>query len=279
MPIPLHNSIVHNGMIGIISIHIGTLAVCSHLFRYFFSNSGSYYIVFSHKSQKSACSASANGKTVVRQTSDRSQEIIRQWSSNRQAVVRQSVKKPMHNCWFCIRYLAKNTLSFWFKHQFDCPFHRLKGLKSLIKVKDYDFETFLYYFNFYDFLIPCLYTTVMFSKVDDTFCDSFSQRKLQEKFAKFCKWNCYIFSTSLLICPLSKDCIHFSCLLASFQSYTILAATFTKSAIIQFSVIIKVRSQHAVPVSVVRQWLHRHQTGVKKSSGSGQAIIRQWLGN
>ena len=200
MPIPLHNSIVHNGMIGIISIHIGTLADFSHLFRYFFSNSGSYYIVFSHyKSQKSACSASANGKTVVRQTSDRSQEIIRQWSSNRQAVVRQSVKKPMHNCWFCIRYLAKNTLSFWFKHQFDCPFHRLKGLKSLIKVKDYDFETFLYYFNFYDFLIPCLYTTVMFSKVDDTFCDSFSQRKLQEKFAKFCKWNCYIFSTSLLV--------------------------------------------------------------------------------
>ena len=90
MPIPLHNSIVHNGMIGIISIHIGTLADFSHLFRYFFSNSGSYYIVFSHKSQKSACSASANGKTVVRQTSDRSQEIIRQWSSNRQAIIRQS---------------------------------------------------------------------------------------------------------------------------------------------------------------------------------------------
>ena len=59
----------------------------------------------------------------------------------------------------------------------------------------------------------------------------------------------------------------------------ILAATFTMSAIIQFSVIIKVRSQHAVPVSVVRQWLDRHQTGVKKSSGSGQAIVRQWLGN
>ena len=39
----------------------------------------------------------------------------------------------------------------------------------------------------------------------------------------------------------------------------------------------EVRSQHAVPV--VRQWLHRHQTGVKELSGSGQAIIRQWLGN
>jgi hypothetical protein len=34
-----------------------------------------------------------------------------------------------------------------------------------------------------------------------------------------------------------------------------------------------------VPVPVVRQWLDRHQTGVKKSSGSGQAIIRQWLRN
>ena len=52
-----------------------------------------------------------------------------------------------------------------------------------------------------------------------------------------------------------------------------------QAAIIQFSVIIKVRSQPAVPVPVVRQWLDRHQTGVKKSSGSGQAIIRQWLGN
>ena len=52
-----------------------------------------------------------------------------------------------------------------------------------------------------------------------------------------------------------------------------------QAAIIQFSVIIKVRSQHAVPVPVIRQWLDRHQTGVKKSSGSGQAIIRQWLGN
>ena len=34
-----------------------------------------------------------------------------------------------------------------------------------------------------------------------------------------------------------------------------------------------------MPVPVVRQWLDRHQTGVKKSSGTGQAIIRQWLGN
>ena len=34
-----------------------------------------------------------------------------------------------------------------------------------------------------------------------------------------------------------------------------------------------------MPVPMVRQWLDRHQTGVKKSSGSGQAIVRQWLGN
>ena len=34
-----------------------------------------------------------------------------------------------------------------------------------------------------------------------------------------------------------------------------------------------------VPVPVVKQWLDRHQTRVKESSGSGQAIIRQWLGN
>ena len=52
-----------------------------------------------------------------------------------------------------------------------------------------------------------------------------------------------------------------------------------QASIIQFSVIIKVRSQHAVPVSVVRQWLDRHQTGVKKSSGRGQKIIRQGSSN
>ena len=80
MPIPLHNSIVHNGMIGIISIHIGTLADFSHLFRYFFSNSGSYYIVFSHKSQKSACSAS--GKTDIRQGSKNHQAVLKQSSGS-----------------------------------------------------------------------------------------------------------------------------------------------------------------------------------------------------
>ena len=47
-----------------------------------------------------------------------------------------------------------------------------------------------------------------------------------------------------------------------------------QSAIIQFSVIMK-----SVVPKVVKQWLDRHQTRVKESSGSGQAIIRQWLGN
>ena len=32
-----------------------------------------------------------------------------------------------------------------------------------------------------------------------------------------------------------------------------------------------------MPVPVAKQWLNRHQTGVKESSGSGQAIVRQWL--
>ena len=99
MSVPLHTTCI-------ISVHISTLAAFSHLFCccHFaiatFSNSGSYYTVFSHyKSQKSACSASASDKTVVRQTSDRGQKIIRQWSGNHQAVVRQSIREPVHDCW------------------------------------------------------------------------------------------------------------------------------------------------------------------------------------
>ena len=51
-----------------------------------------------------------------------------------------------------------------------------------------------------------------------------------------------------------------------------------QAAIIQFSVIIKVRSQHAVPVvrqtsdrgqKIIRQWSSNHQAVVKQSSGSG----------
>ena len=70
-------------------------------------------------------------------------------------------------------------------------------------------------------------------------------------------------------------------ILVPLQPFHIYFAIFflIQAATIQFSIIIKVRSQHAVPVPMVRQWLDRHQTGVKKSSGSGQAIVRQWLGN
>ena len=80
------------------------------------------------------------------------------------------------------------------------------------------------------------------------------------------------------ICTYQYPCSLFTfILLLSFcYSYFFLI----QAAIIQFSVIIKVRSQHAVPVPVVRQTSDRgqkiiregsknHQTGVKQSSGSG----------
>ena len=124
MPVPLHNSIVHS-MVSYLYILVPLQPF--HIYFAFFLIQASiiqFSVIIKGRSQHAV--------PVVRQTSDRGQKIIRQWSSNHQAVVRQSVQKPMRNCWFCIRYLAKNTSRFWFKYEFDCPFHRLKGLKCLI---------------------------------------------------------------------------------------------------------------------------------------------------
>ena len=130
MPAPLQNSIVHT-VYYTVWYHIYTYWYPCSLFTYillfFFLIQAAtiqFSIIIKVRSQHAV--------PVVRQTSDRGQKIIRQWSGNYQAVVRQSIREPVHNCWFCIRYLAKNTLSFWFKYEFDCPFHRLKGLQFLI---------------------------------------------------------------------------------------------------------------------------------------------------
>ena len=48
-----------------------------------------------------------------------------------------------------------------------------------------------------------------------------------------------------------------------------------QAAIIQFSVIIKVRSQHAVPVPVVRQTSDRGQKIIRQWSSNHQAVVRQ----
>ena len=48
-----------------------------------------------------------------------------------------------------------------------------------------------------------------------------------------------------------------------------------QAAIIQFSVIIKVRSQHAVPVPVVRQISDRGQKIIRQWSSNHQAVVRQ----
>ena len=124
MPVPLHNSIVHS-MVSYLYILVPLQPF--HIYFAFFLIQASiiqFSVIIKGRSQHAV--------PVVRQTSDRGQKIIRQWSGNHQAVVRRSIREPVHNCWFCIRYLAKNTLSFWFKYEFDCPFHRLKGLKCLI---------------------------------------------------------------------------------------------------------------------------------------------------
>ena len=155
MPAPLQNSIVHT-VYYTVWYHIYTYWYPCSLFTYillfFFLIQAAtiqFSIIIKVRSQHAV--------PVVRQTSDRGQKIIRQWSSNHQAVVRQSVQKPMRNCWFCIRYLAKNTSRFWFKYEFDCPFHRLKGLKCLISKRLWVWDLLISFI----FWIPCLYKTVI----------------------------------------------------------------------------------------------------------------------
>ena len=131
MPVPLHNSIVHS-MVSYLYILVPLQPFHIYFAIFFLIQAATIQFSIIIKVRSQHAISSASGKTVVRQTSNRGQKIIRQWSGNHQAVVRQSIREPLHNCWFCIRYLAKNTLSFWFKHQFDCPFHRLKGLKCSI---------------------------------------------------------------------------------------------------------------------------------------------------
>ena len=147
------SSQLYSTQYGIIFIHIGTLAAFSHIFCYFFfliqATTIQFSIIIKVRSQHAV--------PVVRQTSDRGQKIIRQWSGNHQAVVRQSIREPVHNCWFCIRYLAKNTVSFWFKHEFDRPSHRLKGLKCLISKRLWVWDLLISFI----FLIPCLYKAVI----------------------------------------------------------------------------------------------------------------------
>ena len=90
--------------------------------------------------------------------------------------------------------------------------------------------------------------------------------------------------------PLHKSIVHSMVsnlyILVPLQSFLIYFAIFflIQVAIIQFSVIINVRSQHAVPVSVVRQWLDRqgsknHQAVVKQSLGSGWQSVKKPIHN
>ena len=84
------SSQLYSTQYGITFIHIGTLEAFSHTFCYIFSNSGSYFTVFSHyKSQKSACSTSASGKTDIRQGSKNDQAVVKQSSGSGQAIIRQ----------------------------------------------------------------------------------------------------------------------------------------------------------------------------------------------